>query len=136
MNTLCVYSGPSGMRIEQETADLRSCMGTKLRKLRREIAAAAALAPSKTTARLLADIDAFQDGCMKATLSTLIFEVSEDEDGFYIFKADQSHWSIRFYSDHNSEYMSGEQPTDKLLMRMERDEKRAKRVFNYENTGK
>lgn len=131
MSVICVYAGPNGQKIEQETASLDSCINTKLRKLRREIAAEATQNPSDMAARLLADIDSYSDGKMSASLSGLIFTIRRDGNGFYIFKADQNHWSIRFYSDCNSEFMADGKPTNKLILRMERDRKRAEKAFKY-----
>lgn len=108
-----------------------SCIHTKLRKLRREIAAEATQNPSDTAARLLAEVDSYSNGKLSASLSGLIFTIRRDDNGFYIFKADQNHWSIRFYSDRNSEFMADGKPTNKLILRIERDRKRAEKAFKY-----
>lgn len=136
MSTICVYSGPKGLSVEQETKGLYSCFAVKMRKLHREIASAAVQAPSQSTARLLSDIDTFRCGKISASITGLMFTIERDADGFYIFKADATHWSIRYYAEHDSEYVRNDKPTNKLLMRMERDEKRAKNAFDYDNAGK
>lgn len=135
MGVTCVYYSPSGLKVEECSGILSEYEDVKLRKLRREIASSAVQSPSKTTAALLSDIDSFYEyGRLRASLANLIFSAEQTDEGFYIFKADDTHWSIRYYSNRDSEYMQGGQPTNKLLLRMERDKKRAEKAFQYEES--